>query len=70
MALRRSGDLLGWLGDGAAFPKAAFHPERTVRASAWGWRVEVRLWRDTAIWVLTPLMAPLMAAVSDSEMRR
>ena len=34
MALRRSGDLLGWLGDGAAFPKAARHPLLTLRRAA------------------------------------
>jgi hypothetical protein len=49
---------------------SAFDPLRTVRASAWGWRVEVRLLRDTAVWVLTPLMAPLMAVVSDSDLRQ
>jgi hypothetical protein len=26
--------------------------------------------RDTAVWVLTPLMAPLMAVVSDSDLRQ
>jgi hypothetical protein len=33
MALRRPGDLLGWLGDGAAFPKAARHPEQPFGGS-------------------------------------
>ena len=33
----------------------AIHPQRTVRASAWGWRLEVRLWREAA-------SPPLLAA--------